>query len=317
MNGHEFWVSSGHLLLDRDADGLLTVTEDFLRAYLARQELMPPEEACDAERALHARLFADPYAPIDPAGLADPDARENWFYFRMLRDVLANAPTVEAAYLGQVRDTKLPPLMLNQLVHVILRSALDGVHDPMMVRAAELFFRPQRMSSHNGRVLLADDEVVEMHERQRSPLISMLKGAASELEVITAENAATYWDRSDGHDLVIDLADLRPALARAMKRWIFHLLRIEVEIDWMERLDAAAWSWFIGLDEEASRIGNALWDGGSEQGDKLLGLFRLLLPPEVEVLPEAVGRPVYLLLAADAKGVVRMKPQNLIAGLPI
>jgi hypothetical protein len=306
---HEFWVASGHLLLDRDSEGYLRVTDSFLQAYLARPELLPPAEACAAERDLHARLFSDPRGVIDPAPLADADARENWGFFKVLRDVLVTTPTVEAAYLALLREPRVPPVMLNQLVHVILRNALDGVHDPMMVRAAELFFRPQRVSTHAGRVLLADAEVIEGHEAQRSPLISMLQGAAVELEIISEENAASYWDRSDGHDLVMDLADLRPALGRAIQAWLWHLLRIEAEIDWLARIDDAAWWWFIGLDEEGTRIGNALWDGVASEGDNLLGLWRLLLP-------EAEG-PIYLLLAAGGDGVVRMKPQNLIAALPM
>ena len=59
-----FWASSGHLLLDRAPGGGLTVTDDFLRAYLARPELKPPEEACAAELALHARLMAQPQAAV-------------------------------------------------------------------------------------------------------------------------------------------------------------------------------------------------------------------------------------------------------------
>ncbi len=59
----ELWVSSGHLLLDHTEDGRLRLTDEFLRAFLARPELMPPEEACDAERALHAHLLATPAPP--------------------------------------------------------------------------------------------------------------------------------------------------------------------------------------------------------------------------------------------------------------
>ena len=40
----DFWISCGHHLLDRDADGRLVVTDAFLKAYLARPELLPPEK---------------------------------------------------------------------------------------------------------------------------------------------------------------------------------------------------------------------------------------------------------------------------------
>lgn len=310
---HEFWVSSGHLLLDHDEQGFLRVTDDFLRAYLARPELMPPPEACAEERALHALLFADPFAPIDESAVADPDARENWGYFRTLRDALLATPNVEAAYL-RLLARPVPPVMLDQLVHVILRNALHGTHDPMMARAAELMFRAQKATTHLGRGLLADAEVIEGHEaaRRASPLLAMLGGeAVGQLDILSDDNASGYWERSDGHDLVIDLADLRPALARAIRVWIGHMLGIDVVIEPVARIDDPDWRWFIGLTEAATQIGNALWNGEAAAADGLLGLFRLNLPPDVPVAPAAAGRPVWLLLAADAEGMVRMKPQNL------
>ncbi|HEY0570557.1 MAG TPA: DUF6352 family protein, partial [Enterovirga sp.] len=42
----EFWVSSGHHLTHRVEGGGLAVTDALLLAYLARPELVPPEEAC-------------------------------------------------------------------------------------------------------------------------------------------------------------------------------------------------------------------------------------------------------------------------------
>jgi hypothetical protein len=38
----DFWLSCGHHLLDRDGAGRMVVTDEFLKAYLARPELMPP-----------------------------------------------------------------------------------------------------------------------------------------------------------------------------------------------------------------------------------------------------------------------------------
>ena len=60
----DFWLSCGHHLLDRDAAGRLLVTDEFLKAYLARPELMPPPEACSAERGLHSALLRDPRQAI-------------------------------------------------------------------------------------------------------------------------------------------------------------------------------------------------------------------------------------------------------------
>ncbi len=39
---NDFWISSGHHLLDRDEGGGLRVTDEFLKLYLARPELLPP-----------------------------------------------------------------------------------------------------------------------------------------------------------------------------------------------------------------------------------------------------------------------------------
>ena len=65
----DFWLSCGHHLTDRDADGRLLVTDELLKAYLARPELAPPPEACAAERGLHAALLADPRGASAPTRL--------------------------------------------------------------------------------------------------------------------------------------------------------------------------------------------------------------------------------------------------------
>ncbi len=316
--GHEFWVGSGHLLLDRDARGLLVATGDLFRAYLARPELLPPEEACDAERALHASLFDEPLravAPAEVAAIADADARENWEVFLELRARLLAAPSIEAAYLGMVRDGvgRIPPLIFAQLTHVILRNALDACEDAMVVRAGEMFFRPQRATVHQGRVLLADAEAVEAAEQRRQavPLIAMLAPpAATEFDVLNEENAASYWGRSDSHDMVLDLAAARAALAEVIRLWLAHLLGLAATIEPVARIETRDWRWFVGLDAHATRIGNALWQGEAPaEADNLLALYRLTAP--------GLAEEVSLLLAMDGERVVRIKPQNLLAGLPL
>src|SRR5712671_3596890 len=128
----DFWLSCGHHLLDRDAGGGLVATDEFLKAYLARPELKPPPDACVVERTLHAALLADPRRPVDAgeiAAIADPDARENFEVMIAWRDHLLAHRTLEAAYLALMRRgvERMPALFINQLVHVILRNALDGV----------------------------------------------------------------------------------------------------------------------------------------------------------------------------------------------
>ena len=66
----DFWLACGHHLLDRDAAGHLLVTDEFLKAYLARPELVPPPEACPAERKLHSALLNDPRQPVSTDGRA-------------------------------------------------------------------------------------------------------------------------------------------------------------------------------------------------------------------------------------------------------
>jgi len=209
---NDFWISCGHHLLDRNADGGLVVTDEFLKAYLARPELMPPDDACAVERKLHRELLADPRRAVAAAELAameDADARENWHFVLAFRELLLRHPTLEAAYLALVRSRSiaLPPLFVNQLVHVILRNALDGCDDPFVLRAAELFFRPQRIMLHEQSLLLGDDEIIG--GLKMTPVLSLMSmlGAPTEtqIDVLDPDNADHYWHRSDQFDMGLDL----------------------------------------------------------------------------------------------------------------
>src|SRR5262249_22034205 len=199
----DFWLSCGHHLLDRDDGGGLVVTDEFLKAYLARPELAPPPDACVAERTLHAALLTNPRRLVvarEIAAIADADARENWGVMVAFRDHLVAHKTVEAAYLDLMRRGvgETPPLFINQLVHVILRNALDRCDDVFMLRAAELFFRPQRLTVHDGSLIAADEETVAgVHPQPVSPLVAMLGlPADGEVGVLNDDNAESYWERS-------------------------------------------------------------------------------------------------------------------------
>ena len=210
----EFWVASGHHLTRRADHGGLVATPELIMAYLARPELMPPADACDAERDLHASLMADPLRAVsaaDIARLADADARENWSFMMNFRDRLMAAPSLEAVYVALARKGAgdLPPIFLSQLCHLILRNALEGCEDPYTLRAAELFYRSQLAAVHDGTLLLADAEVIEaeqhaQHDLHSSPLTAMLQQPKSfgEMDVMDDENAWTYWSRSDAHAMV-------------------------------------------------------------------------------------------------------------------
>ncbi len=326
-----FWGASGHVLLDRDADGRLAVTDEFLKAYLARPELLPPDEACDAERALHDSLMRAPSREVpesDIAALADADARENWKLFLGFRDRLMRFPSLEAAYVGMVREgvAGLPPLFLDQMAQLILRNALDACDDALVVRAAECFFRPQRVTIREGRILLADEGTVADHENDMhaSPLLAMLGGeTVAKLDVLTPANAADYWARSDLHDFVLDLGGTpsgRAALAEALALWVRHLLGVDVQIVPRERIEDQDWRWFVGLDQDGTRIGNALWRGHAvtpEEMSRIIALFSLTACDAAAFDPRIGGKPVHLILSCDPDKKLRMKPQNLIAGLPL
>jgi hypothetical protein len=306
------------------------VTDDFLKAYLARPELIPPPDACAVERTLHAALLADPRLAVtasDIAAIADADARENWQMLAAFRDQLLRHKTLEAAYIDMVRRGvgRTPPLFVNQLVHVILRNALDGVTDARVLRAAEMFFRTQRVAMHEGSLIAADEETVSGGAQSPvSPLVSMMGlPAEAEIDVINDDNAATYLERSDRFDMALDLTGGRDglmALAEAMRLWIAHLLGLATIIEPLTELRDTPLTWYLGLDAEATRLGDALWKG--EQIDKasqgrVVGLFRLTFRDASIVLDKVKGEPVYLILAITADKLIRMKPQNLVTGLPV
>ena len=329
----EFWVASGHHLTRRGDHGGLVATPELIMAYLARPELMPPADACEAERNLHASLLADPLRQVskaDIAALADADARENWAFMMNFRDRLISAPSLEAVYVALARKgADLPPIFLSQLCHLILRNALEGCDDPYMLRAAELFYRSQQAALHEGMLLLADAEVVEaqqhaQHDTHLSPLTAMLQPQAfGEMDVMDDENAWTYWSRSDAHAMVMNIGGnpkARAGLCRVIERWIGHLLGVAVTVETVASIEDRDWRWFIGLDSEATRIGNDLWNGAEPDGnvaERIVALMRLNIE-DTRLVDERVGnKPVYLILAAGADKVVRLKPQNLVAGLPL
>jgi hypothetical protein len=326
----DFWLSCGHHLLDRDDGGGLVVTDEFLKAYLARPELAPPPEACIAERTLHAALLTNPRRPVraaELASIADGDARENWSLMAAFRDHLVGHKTVEAAYLDLIRGGVggTPPLFINQLVHVILRNVLDGCEDVFVLRAAELLFRPQRLTVHGGSLIAADEETVAGERPQPvSPLVAMLGlPTAGDIDVLNDDNAESYWERSDLFDMALDLTAGRrglDALGEVIERWIAHLLPIEVEAEALTEATGVDLAWYVGLDAEATAIGDTLWHGeelDQAARERIIGLYRLTVRNPEMMLETARGEPIYLLLAMTPERMLRMKPQNLVTGLPL
>jgi hypothetical protein len=325
----DFWLSCGHHLLDRDAAGQLLVTDEFLKVYLARPELVPPPEACSAERNLHSTLLWSPRQPVDAsqiAAIADADARENWQVIIAWRDHLVKHRTLEAAYLEIVRrNIKFPHVFIGQLVQAILRNVLNDCEDGFMLRAAEMFFRPQKLLVQEGSVTAIDEETESLLDRQpRSPLVALLGlPAATEVDLLSDATAESYWERSDRFDLALDLtAGQRGlvALGEVIARWLWHLLAIDVAIESLTELRDAPLSWYVGLDFDATRIGDAIWNGGDlddAMRAQLVGLFRLSFRNPADMIEKVRGEPVYLLAAMTADETLRLKPQNLVTGLPI
>jgi hypothetical protein len=322
----DFWLSSGHHLLDRDADGKLTLTDEFLKAYLARPELAPPPDACVAEQGLYRALLNDPRRSVSTVEIdviADDDARENWRHMIAFRDHLLTNSTIEDAYLALIREgTRAPLLFLDQLVHVILRNVLDQAEDAYLLRAAEMFFRPQRLTIHEGSLIAADEEHVGAPTA--SPLVAMLGlPPASNIDVLNNDNAASYFERSDRFDMAFDLSAGRrglAALGEVIERWVKHLLGVAITVAPLSEPGDVALSWYVGLDAEATRIGDALWKDGNlnaEERGSVVALYQLTFSDPGIVLDHLADEPVYLILAMARDGALRMKPQNLVTGLPI
>jgi hypothetical protein len=321
----EFWVASGHHLTRLDAQGRMRVTDELILAWLARPEVLPPPEACAAERALHARLTKAPRAKVshlELAALADADARENWGFLISLRDRLLKAGTIEDGYLSIVREgVRLPIVFMNQLVQLILRNALEGCEDAQVLRAAEMMFRPQRGHLKDNRLLLADEELVQLFEAEMhaSPLTAMFSGGLDSLDVLGGGNEWTYWSRSDAHTTVLNFGGdplAREGLARAIEAFLGHLMGLQVTVTPELRADDVDLRWFVGLDPAGTAIGNALWKGEAAR-ETLVGLFRLDFDDPAPVRADLAGHPVWLILGMAADGGVRMKPQNLVTGLPL
>jgi hypothetical protein len=325
----DFWRSCGHHLLERDAMGRLLVTDEFLKAHLARPELMPPPEACAAERKLHEAMLNDPRSSVaqsQVAAIADADARENWEVMIGWRDHLVKHRTLEAAYLAVVRhNLGFPQLFVGQLTQAILRNALDDCDDVFLLRAAEMLFRPQKLALQEGSVTAIDEEKEALLARRpHSPLVALLGlPIASEVDMLNDATAASYWERSDRFDMALDLtAGQRGlfALGDVVRRWLFHLLAIDVAIEPLSELRDVPLSWYVGLDSESTRIGDTLWNGGDldeKTRNRLVGLFRLTFRHPLDMIEKVRGEPVYLLVAMKPDEVLHLKPQNLVTGLPI
>jgi hypothetical protein len=331
----EFWKSAGLHLVERDAHGWLTVTPPYLRAYLTRPEVHPVEESNAHEIKLHEALLADPFRTVSEAeivAIEDTDAIDTYRIILSFRDALVKGGTIEKTYLDLMRAPKppmLPPVFLDQMVHLILTNAMKDCRYPLQLRAAELFFRDQTVSTEGGRLMLADEEIVEMQAASGDGGLAQLLAETGtpqrqvQLDVLDEDNGNLYWGRSDRFDTVVDFRYEQPALdafARVVELWLKHLLRIDVRVEPRPKLDDKDWRWHIGLDAEATRILNALYEQKPVSADdmaQIVGLFRVRFDDERFLLDRVKGRPIYLGLAMTKAKRLKMKPQNLLTNLPL
>lgn len=332
---HDYWPSCGARLLGRNDHGHSVVTDDYLRLLLARPELAPIAESCEAERLLHERLLQAPrreVAPAELAAIADADTRANLEVWLRFRQRLLARPTLEGSYLEIFRgQVDVPPVLLHQVSEVLMRQALGDEVDAFEARAAAMFFRPQRIAvQEDGQVMAADDESVQRLAVASSfgTLGDLLRqGGAplreAELDVMNEDRADAYWARSEAHDLVLPLHHGQPGLAalcRVIERWVRHLLGVAVRVQVEREIDDEQWVWHVGLDAQASAVLNALYQGQSVDPaamERMLCLFSLHFEEPGVVRPEVAGRPVYLAMAMDENKVLRLKPQNLLLNLPL
>ena len=79
-------------------------------------------------------------------------------------------------------------------------------------------------------------------------------------------------------------------------------------------------TWYVGLDADATQLGDALWKG-NELTDadrrRVVGLYRLTFADPLEVIDKLRDEPVYVIAAMTTDKALRLKPQNLATGLPI
>lgn len=349
-----FWTACGHQHLSRNASGWMQPTPDYWRLWLQRPELALVPESCPAERRLHQALLQDPGRAVSTAELAaiaDEDARGNHTLFLRFRDEVESAGSLESAYMGWLRsgNIQLPPLFIDLVVQAIVCNVLDGVDDAWAWRAGELLFRRQRITVQNGRVLAGDSETLDrlqadggLGEMGRLLMEAGASLKAVDVKVLHPDNAAQYWAQREGlgrhaflldmtheiqnalpHGLVLTMVNARSglkALSGVLTRWVRHFLGVAVQIEPVQTVDDPAWRWHLGLDATATALLNDLYQGRPldvARQQQLISLFTLRFEAPQDMRADVRGKPVYLGLAMDAQGLLKLKPQNLLLNLPL
>lgn len=333
---HEFWKSAGYHLVSVNDDGWLNVTDNLMRAYYTRPEIHPIEESCADEHRIFEMLMADPFAEIsdnDLATIKDKDARKNYEIILAYRNFLVKHGSIEQAYAALFQTDApitIPPLFINQLTHLIMRNVMHGMEDPMQLRAAEIFFRDQKVTTNDGQLMFADSEIVDMRQNDGGlgGLGALIAQAGTplkdvSLDILGEENKQIYWDRSDKFDTAIDFRFTEPAndaFARVIERWVAHFFKTRVRVQPLQTIKDEAWRWHIGLDATATSYLNGLYQGSIDfdpATTPIAGLFSLTFLNRNDAARELNGKPVYLGLAINGDGEIKLKPQNILVNLPL
>jgi hypothetical protein len=330
----DFWQHCGYHLLERATDGHLIVTDDYLRLYFSRPELAPVAESCAAERSLHQSLLDSPRRPVsanDLEQLADSDARENYRVMLRFREQLLVAGTLERFYARLFQsDVAVPPDFIHHTAEVVLRGLLDGDSHGLRARAAEVFFRTQRVTVKDGAVMLADAETVNLHAedgglgnlgRMLMQVNAPLRSA--EFDVLDEDSHEEYFRRDGRRDTVLQINPGLPgslALCAMFERWVGHFHGLKVRVQPIREIPDEEWLWHVGLDVEASAMLNEIYAGTEVDENRMrrvIGLFRMDFDDPNALRPEMQGAPVFMGLAMTTDGMLRMKPQNLLVNLPL
>ena len=165
---------------------------------------------------------------------------------------------------------------------------------------------------------------------------------AVDVRVLHPDNAEQYWVQREGlgryaflldmtheiqnqlpHGLVLNMVNARSglkALSLVLERWVKHFLGVAVQITPVQKVDDPAWRWHVGLDATATALLNDLYQGQAlddTRQQQLISLFTLRFEDPQAMRADVRGKPVYLGLAMDAQGLLKLKPQNLLLNLPL
>jgi hypothetical protein len=341
-----FWTACGHHHLTRDERGWMNATPDYWRLWLERPELALVEESCKAEKRLHQALLDTPLMQVTPAQLKafkDDDARENYELFLRFRDEVETAGSLEAAYTvwQQSGNIQMPPLFIDVVVQAIVCNVLGDVQDAWVWR--------QRITIEGGRLLSGDSDTLDslkatggLGEMGRLLMEGGATLKALDVKVLHTDNAERYFAQREGlgryaflldmthelqnelpHGLILSMVNARSglkALSTVLARWVQHFLGVAVSIEPVQKVDDPAWRWHVGLDVTATALLNDLYQGvelDAKRQQQLISLFKLRFANPDDMRADVRGKTVYLGLAMNEQGLLKLKPQNLLLNLPL